>query len=604
MAADNNLKVNELDFNSIKINFKNYLKSQDEFRDYNFEASGISTLLDLLSYNTYYNAFYLNMVASEAFLSTAQKRNTVVNLAKSLNYIPRSTSAAKISGTITVIAANSPTSITIPKNTEFTGQINDSTFSFLTQEAITVYSQENYTGNVILKEGTPITRRYVVSFIDPEQRFLIPNPNVDTSTISVRVTNSSVDSATRTFIQPNNLVEINNNSGIYFLEEVEDGQFEIKFGDGSFGVSLNDGNIITIEYLVTNGKDANDVLNLTYNDSILNVTSINFSASDPSSGGSERESISSIKFNAPKSYTAQNRVVTAEDYKALLLKQSTVNSVIVWGGEDNDPPEYGKVFIAVKPTVGNSLTATEKENLIKTIIKPKKILTISTEIVDPEYMYLLIDITSKYNSDETSLTEGDLISLIQNVVSNYNSVEINSFSKYFRFSKLNRLIDFADRSILNSDLSISMRIEQNVSLNVPTRYEISFSNPIDNSTEGRPSTHPYGFGNKLTSNSFAYNGFEDCYLEENNGILRIYRTIRGLTVGVLNTAGTLDYTTGKIILNSFAPSSFYDGSSTLKLTAIPKNKDILPLRKQIIQIRDSDVTITMLDDKTINLLNR
>jgi hypothetical protein len=604
MAADNNLKVSELDFNSIKINFKNYLKSQDEFRDYNFEASGISILLDLLSYNTYYNAFYLNMVASEAFLSTAQKRNTVVNLAKSLNYIPRSTSAARISGTITVIAANSPTSITVPKNTEFIGQINEASFSFLTQEAITVYPEENYTGNVILKEGTFITRRYVVSSIDPEQRFLIPNPNVDTSTISVRVTNSSTDSTTRTFIQPNNLIEINNTSEIYFLEEIEDGQFEIKFGDGKFGVSLNDGNIITIEYLVTRGKDANDVLNLTYNDSILNVVSIDFSALDPSSGGFERESISSIKFNAPKSYQAQNRVITAEDYKTLLLKQPTVNSVIVWGGEDNDPPEYGKVFIAVKPNVGNSLTTTEKENLIKTIIKPKKILTVSTEIVDPEYMYLLIDITAKYNSDETSLTEGDLISLIQNVVSNYNAVEINSFSKYFRFSKLNRLIDFADRSILNSDLSISMRIEQNVSLNLPTRYEISFSNPIDNSTEGRPLTHPYGFGNKLTSNSFVYNGFEDCYLEENNGILRIYRVIRGSTVGVLNTAGTLDYKTGKIILNSFAPSSFYDGSSTLKLTAIPKNKDILPLRKQIIQIRDSDVTITMLDDKTINLLNR
>jgi len=604
MAADNNLKVSELDFNSIKINFKNYLKSQDEFRDYNFEASGISTLLDLLSYNTYYNAFYLNMVASEAFLSTAQKRNTVVNLAKSLNYIPRSTSATKISGTITVTTTNSPTSITVPKNTEFIGEINETRFSFLTQEAITVFPQENYTGNVTLKEGTNITRRYVVSSIDPEQRFLIPNPNADTSTISVRVTNSSADSTTRTFIQPNNLIEINENSEIYFLEEIEDGQFEIKFGDGMFGVSLNDGNIITIEYLVTTGKDANDVLNLTYTDSILNVVNIDFSASDPSSGGSDRESISSIKFNAPKSYEAQNRVVTADDYKTLLLKQPTVNSVIVWGGEDNDPPEYGKVFIAVKPTVGNSLTATEKENLIRSVIKPKKILTVSTEIVDPEYMYLLIDITAKYNSDETSLTEGDLISLIQNVVSNYNAVEINSFSKYFRFSKLNRLIDFADRSILNSDLSISMRIEQNVSLNLPTRYEISFSNPIDNSTEGRPSTHPYGFGNKLTSNSFVYNGFEDCYLEENNGILRIYRSIRGLTVGVLNTAGTLDYTTGKIILNSFAPSSFYDGSSTLKLTAIPKNKDILPLRKQIIQIRDSDVTITMLDDKTINLLNR
>ena len=604
MASDNNLKVDELNFDSIKTNFKSYLRAQDQFRDYNFDGSGMSVLLDLLAYNTYYNSFYLNMVASEAFLPTAQKRNSVVNLAKALNYTPRSTSASAISGSITATVTGAPSSITIPKYTEFTGKVDNTTFKFLTDEAITLYATDSYVGSVSLKEGANLTRRYTVNVSDAEQRFLIPNPNVDTTTISVSVLNSSTDSTSRTFVQPDNLVEIETTSQVYFLEEAEDGQFELKFGDDVFGVALDSGNIVVIEYIVTNGADANDVLNLTYNDSITNVTTIAFSATDSSTGGSIRESISSIRFNAPKSYQAQNRVVTAEDYKTLLLKQPTVDSVVVWGGEDNDPPTYGKVYIAVKPTVGMALTSTEKNNLINTVIKPKKVLTVTTEIVDPEYVYLLVDITAKYNSDSTTLTEGSLTSLIENVVTDYNSSEINSFSKYFRFSKLNRLIDFADRSILNSDLTIRMRREQDVTLNVATRYEIDFSNPIDNATEGRISTHPYAVGNKLTSNAFTYNGNENCFIEENNGIIRIYRVSSGTAIGVLNNAGTLNYATGKIILTSFAPTAFADGTNTLKLTTIPANKDILPLRKQIIQIRDADVNVTMLDDKTISLVNR
>ena len=604
MASDNNLKVDELNFDSIKTNFKSYLRAQDQFRDYNFDGSGMSVLLDLLAYNTYYNSFYLNMVASEAFLPTAQKRNSVVNLAKSLNYTPRSTSASTISGTVTGTITGAPSSITIPKYTEFNGKVDNTTFRFLTEEAITLYAVDSYVGTVSLKEGANLTRRYTVNTSDAEQRFLIPNPNVDTTTIAVSVLNSSTDSTSRTFVQPDNLVEIETTSQVYFLEEAEDGQFELKFGDGIFGVALDNGNIVVIEYIVTNGADANDVLNLTYNDSITNVTTLAFSATDSSTGGAIRESISSIRFNAPKSYQAQNRVVTAEDYKTLLLKQPTVDSVIVWGGEDNDPPTYGKVYVAIKPAVGNALTSTEKNNLINTVLKPKKVLTVTTEIVDPEYVYLLIDITAKYNSDSTTLTEGALTSLIETVVANYNTSEINSFSKYFRFSKLNRLIDFADRSILNSDLTVRMRREQDVTLNVATRYEIDFSNPIDNATDGRISTHPYAVGNKLTSNGFTYNGFDNCFIEENNGIIRIYRIASGTTIGVLNNAGSLNYTTGKVILTAFAPTAFADGSNTLKLTAIPANKDILPLRKQIIQIRDSDVNVTMLDDKTISLVNR
>lgn len=604
MAQDNNLKVDELNFQSIKANFKNYLKAQDQFRDYNFEGSGLNVLLDVLAYNTYYNAFYLNMVAAESFLTTAQKRNSVINHAKALNYTPRSKTSASITGTIVATTTGAPTSITIPKYTEFSGTIDNKTYTFLTNEAIILYSATSYTSTVTLTEGKFLSRRYVVDTSNPEQRFLIPNVNADTTSIAVRVLNSSTDSTTRTFTRPNNVVEVHSDSFVYFLEETEDGQFEIKFGDGIFGIALDSGNIIIIDYIVTNGADANDIQQLNYADSISGITTIQFTSDDPAAGGSERETVTEIKFNAPKSYEAQNRAVTVEDYTTLMLQQSTIDSVSVWGGEDNDPPAYGKVFISVKPKTGSVLTATEKNNLIKSIINPKKILTVTTEIVDPEYIYLLVNSEVKYDSKKTVLSEAEIITLVTNVIKDYNDSDISAFSKYFRFSKLSRLIDVAERSVLNNDTYIRMRKEVAVQLGVSTRYEINFSNYIDDSTKGRPTTHPYGVGNRITSNLFTYGGFENCLLEENNGIIRIYRQTKTGNVGVNINAGTVDYTTGKVILNNFAPSAFNDGGVTLKITAYPKEKDILPLRNQIVEIRDADIEVTVLDDNTISLTSR
>jgi len=604
MASDNNLKVDELDFNGIKSNFINYLRNQDEFRDYNFDGSGISVLLDLLAYNTYYNSFYLNMVSSEAFLSTAQKRNSVVNLAKSLNYTPRSTSAATISGTVTLSVTGSPVSVTIPTYTTFSGSIDGKTYTFLNTESVIVYSADGYSGTINLVEGNLLTRRYTVNSVDTQQRFLIPNYNVDTTTLAVRVLNSSTDSTSRTFIRPENLVEVTSTSRVYFLEEVEDGQFEVRFGDGTFGVALDNGNIVVFEYLITNGIAANDIQTLSYSGSISGVTRIAFTASSPAAGGNTRESTNSIKFNAPKAYEAQNRAITADDYRSLLLKQSSVDSVVVWGGEDNDPPYYGKVFIAVKPVIGSVLTATEKLNLIDSIIGPKKILTVSTEIVDPEYIYVILSTTVKYDSDSTSLTADDIKTIVTTTIKNYNTSDINQFSKYFRYSKLSRLIDTCERSILSNITTMSIRKELNVQLNVGARYEISFSNSLDNTTELRTATHPYGAGNKLTSNEFSYGGYSNCYLEDNAGLIRIYRVSGVDNVGVQNNAGTINYVTGKIVLSNFAPTSFTDGGTTLKLTAVPADKDVLPLRNQIVAIRDEDISVSMIDDKTISLVNR
>jgi len=348
MAIDNNLRIDELNFEGIKDNFKRYLQAQDQFRDYNFDGSGMSVLLDMLAYNTYYNSFYLNMVASEAFLTTAQKRNSVVNLANSLNYLPRSTSSASITGTLLLSVTGSPSSINIPQYTQFNGVIDGVTYRFSNVESKTIFSNSGvFSDTITLKEGSLVATRYTVNGADADQRFLIPNTKIDTTTITVTILNSAVDSTTRTFTMSTNLVELNSTSEVYFLQEAEDGQYELKFGDGTFGKSLDNGNIVVIQYLVSNGKLGNDILNLTFADAITGVTGVVFTANDPAAGGDDRESTAQIKFNAPKSYEAQNRAVTAEDYKALLLNQPTVDSVVVWGGEDNDPPTYGKVFFSI-----------------------------------------------------------------------------------------------------------------------------------------------------------------------------------------------------------------------------------------------------------------
>lgn len=605
MASDNNLKLDALDFQGLKSNFKSYLQAQDQFKDYNFEGSGLNVLLDLLAYNTYYNSFYLNMVAAESFLPTAQKRNSVVNLAKSLNYTPRSVTSASISGTATVSVTGSPTNITIPAYTSFTGSVDGTTYNFLNTSSVIITPTDGvYSSAITLKEGRYINRRYTVNLNDPDQRFLIPNKNVDTSTLTVSVLNSSTDSTVVPFSKVDTLVEVNSVSRVYYIEEVEDGQYEIKFGDGVFGIALDAGNIVVLEYLVSNGASANDIQTLTYADAISGVTSIGFIAADPAAGGADRESINQIKFNAPKAYEAQNRVVTADDYKTLMLQQATVDSCVVWGGEDNDPPTYGKVFIAVKPKVGDVLTATEKLNLINSVINPKKILTITTEIVDPEYTYIIIEATVKYQSDATILSAAEIKQLVINTIKTYNTDEINQFSKYFRYSKLSRLIDTTERSILSNVMSARMRKEVAVQLGVGTRYEISFSNAIDNATNGRPTTSAYGVGNKVTSNAFTYGGYPNCFLEDNNGLIRIYRVLGLENIAVSINAGTINYTTGKITLTNFAPTAFNDGSTTLKITAVPQDKDILPLRSQIISIRDADISVTMVDDKSISLVNR
>jgi hypothetical protein len=607
MATPTNLKVDGLAYEQIRDNLKQFLSNQDQFKDYNFEGSGLAVLLDVLAYNTYYNSFYLNMMSTETSLATAQQRNSVVNLAKTLNYTPRSTTSARITGSVELAVSVITSSYTLPKYTKFSASLDGQSYTFLTDSAITIFANANseyIAENVTLIEGVFASERYVVNTSDKDQRFIINNELVDTSTLSVRVLNSASDSTTRVFTLADNFVEVAATSLVYFLEEIEDGKYQVKFGDGVLGAALTNGNVVYLEYLVSSGKSANNIRSLTYASTIANVTTIDFTPDSPSGGGDDRDSIDRIKFAAPKAFSAQNRAITAEDYTAILLKESNVGSVTVWGGEDNDPPAYGKVYIAIKPTTGTALTATEKQDIINTILKPKKVLTVSTEIVDPEFIYLLLNVTVNYDPAQTILNEESIESKIFDVIKNYNTNEINQFSRYFRYSKLSRLIDTCERSILNTIMRVVLRKETNVQLGSPSRYVLNFSNPIDSGTVGRPTSHPYGVGNQVTSNAFTYNGFPNCFLEDNNGIMRIYRAVGSSNIGVSQNTGTINYSTGRIVLNAFNPSAFADGGVTLKLNANPSNLDVLPLRGQILSIRDADIDINLQDDTQISLVRR
>lgn len=611
MATPIDLKLDGLNFEEIRANFKLFLQNQTEFLDYNFEGSGIGVLLDVLSYNTYYTGFYQNMVASEGFLATAQKRNSVVNLAKALNYTPRSASSSKISGTLKATVVGSPANITIPKYTKFQASINGATYTFLTQAAVTLFNNSGIyvstaSDNVQLIEGRSISEKYTYNVNDPDQKFIISNPTADTTTLTVKIQNSSSDSTIKFYKLASDVITLTSASEVYYLEEVEDGKFRVTFGDNIISKKLTQGNIVYVDYVVSTGTLSNGIKSFTLTSNVDGITDLTFTPNSgtSASGGQDRESIASIKFAAPKSFAAQNRAVTAEDYESLMLTAPNVGSVAVWGGQDNDPPAYGKVFIAVRPVLGDILSASEKLNIINSIINPKRVLAISTEIVDPDYIYLKLVLDIKYDPNQTVETSTSLKSRLVDVIKTYNDENLNSFSKYYRQSALSRIIDNADRSIVSSSIYATMTRELNVQLNVAFKYTIRFSNSIDSATLNRLASNPYGLGNKVTSNEFSYGGFTGCFLEDNGGLIRVYRKVGTTNVAVAANVGTIDYNSGTIVLNDFIPTAFLDGGVELRVTATPASSDILPLRGQIVTIRDEDITLNLIDDNSISLVRR
>ena len=579
MSANTYLNVTEVDFADIKSNLKSYLQSQTQFNDYDFEGSNMSVLLDVLSYNTHYNAFYTNMLANEMFLDTAQQRDSVVSRAKELGYITRSARGASANVTLTFTGvSNAISEFALPKNTTFTTSINDRTFTFVTPETNIVKNISNaFSKAITITEGTPVTQEFTVNDASPI-KYVIPNENVDTRSIRVTVKESASSSANTIYTQATNIREVNNQSAVYYLQETHDKQYEILFGTGSLGKPVVNGNVIQIEYRVCHGIQTNGAN--TFSIDSLSVTpsytSVSLSVNSVARGGVEIESVDSIKFNAPRNFKIQNRAVVAKDFERIILNENTnLSSVIAFGGEEAEPALHGKVYIAIKPQGELIPTATLKDE-IKNSIKTRTMLGIDPVIIDPTYLYVVPTITTYYDTLKANIGSGAIQALVRDAIVNFSKTNLEQFGQKLRYSRFVRSIDNTNEAILNNEAEFEIQKRFVPSTTTSSLIELQYHNAL------QPSS--------ISSTAFTFNNFISRLDDDGLGNIRIFRfNEQKQKVFVNSTAGTVDYSTGKISINNFIVSAF-DGIE-IKVNANPANKDIVPVREQILIISSADAVI-------------
>ena len=589
------LEVSELDFDTIKTNLKNFLSAQNEFADYDFDASGLSVLLDLLAYNTHYNAFYLNMIANEMFLDTASIRSSVVSRAKHLGYTPVSQKGAKAFVDITITPANTPATIVIEKDTQFTATVNGISYTFCTANSATVNVNANgiYTSaNVELTQGIPLTHKYTANTNDPDQRYLLPNANTDTSTLTVKIQTSATNSNLYTYAAANDTTTVNSTANVYYLEEDEEGRFEVLFGDDVIGRKLAMGNIVILSSLVADGGEPNGAKTFVPVSGVGGYSNVVVSTITNAVGGAERDSISTIKFNAPRNYQAQNRAVTINDYKRLLERDyPAAESIVAWGGEDNDPPVYGKVYLAVKPQTGLTLSTSTKAFIADTVLGNRNIVSITPEVVDPDYMYVTVTSSVKYDSTKTTVSAQQIKNSISNTIYQYGVTNLGLFADQFRYSPLIKQIDETETSIESSLTSVNLRRTFAPTLGTPTSYTLKFSNQIKHESNTDVSISSTRFSHTDDNGTLR----TECELQDDNGILQVFRTSGATRVVVANNVGTVNYTSGQVSLTTFAPNAIADGTANVSVTVVPSSNDVTPFREQILLIANNDISISMID---------
>lgn len=529
MAVTSNtaLRITELDFDGIKNNLKAYLKSQSEFQDYDFEGSGMSVLLDILAYNTHYMSYYLNMVGNEMFMDTAQLRSSILSHAKNINYLPGSKRGAKTLVNIRVTPSNSEdnvaTSLVLSKYSNFLGEdIDGINYNFVTTNASSTIKSNGtfYFANVQIQQGETVSLQFLMDPTNTKRRFKIPSANVDTDTVEVRVQESSSNTDFITYSRSNNIVELSSNSTVYFIEESDDLNYNIYFGDGILGKAPKNGNIITLTYLDTVGTEANNISKFTSKNIIgsLFKDNVTVTAITSSYGGIEKETIEQVKFRAPFAYSTQNRAVTAGDYQTLLIKDfPNIEAVSVWGGEENDPVVYGKVFLAVKTKQNYALSNADKEYIKNELIKTRNIVTVTPEIVDPEYTYIKVVGKVNYNPAATTLTVNELRELVKSAIYDYNDKELSNFGTTFRKSKLQAYMEAADKSITGTDVTIFIQKRVILSTIEAKKYNINFNMPLK---KGSYSGRIYSFPEVYTydTNGTQRNGLFEEVLDALSGI--------------------------------------------------------------------------------------
>ena len=590
------LQVTELDFDLIKDNLKTFLKNQNEFTDYNFEGSGMSQIVDLLAYNTHYLAMNANFAMNEAFLDTATLRSSVVSHAKKLGYTPRS-ARSPVAYVDVTLNSSTAASATLAKGTRFTTKIDNSTYGFVTNEDLSVTPSNGIMRfiNVPIYEGTLVTSRYTVDLNNIEQKFMVTDTRADTTTLQVSVQNSASDLTTTVYTLATDITQVTSGADVYFIQENADGKFEVYFGDGVVGSAISNGNIVQLQYVVTNKEKANGA-NLFSTTSVDGETDVTVATLIAARGGAEPESISSIKFNAPLDYSSQGRAVTTQDYKTILPQvYAGTKAVQVWGGEDNDPPIYGQVFLSVRTKSGVNLTQAQK-NSIANDLKKYNVASIRPTFVNPEVTKIKLKTNFKFDSKTTTKSVGDIETLIRQTITNYNNSDLQNFDVVFRHSKLSRLIDATDTSILSNTTRITLNKVLTPTLNTVTQYIINFNNPLYNPHTG----HNSAMGGITSSTGFTIAGNTNTLYIDDDGIgnIRTYYLVGGTTRNYVDeTAGTIDYKTGKIVLTDLNITSTSTGNN-ISIDILPASNDIVSVRNQLLEIDLGSVSI----DGTVDII--
>ena len=591
------LEISQLDFDGIKDNLKTFLSQQDEFVDYDFEGSGMNILLDVLAYNTHYLGYNANMLANEMYLDSADQRASVVSLAKQVGYTPRSAVSAK--ATIDLVVNNaSGSSITMSRGTKFSATVDEINYNFVNNADVSISPVDGVYkfSSLDLFEGTYLNFKYTANTSDTEQRFIIPNDNVDTNTLTVKVQNSASDSTTNTYTLAQGITGLDSSSKVYFLQEVENGRFEVYFGDGVLGQAIADGNIVILDYITCNRDEANGATTFTLAGNVGGFTDVTITTLNNANGGDAPETIKSIKFNAPRDYTSQDRAVTADDYKVLVKSlYANAQSVQVYGGEYAATPDYRKVYISIKAKSGSNLTQLTKEGIVKSL-KSFAVASVTPVIIDPETTFITLTTVFKFDSSLTTKDVSTLQTNVLNAVSSYNTSTLEDFTGMFRYSEVLKIIDDADSSILSNITKVNMYKFITPTLNSALKYTVSFNNAFYNPHSGHNSSGGgivSSTGFKISNDSSTNEHFLD---DDGAGNIRVYYLSGTTRIYTSTSFGTVDYTTGEIILTSANITSIsnVDGtaSTRVRITVVPDSNDVVPVRNQVLSIDTANSSFT------------
>lgn len=593
--ANNALRVSELNMFEIKENLKNFLRGRPEFYDYDFDASTLSRLLDVLSYNDYYMSYYLNMVANEMFLDSTTLRPSAVSRAKELGYTPISMKSAYTDIDLTFVPNNSPTTLIIPKYTRFkTTDSSGQVLNFVTDIDYTLTSTDGITFSTTVRvyEGTILQYKFIYN--GSNTPFELPNNNLDTSSLKIYVKENDAATNKVEYTLVDDITELNDNSHVYYLQENAKGNFEVYFGDGILGTALEINNVILIDGRFTNGEEGNSLSAFTpvswvaydKDNDVVNYLPTFINVQDQTRGGAEKESIESIQFLAPKYHGRQLRNVTDDDYSSFIIEHfRDIQSVVVWGGEENDPPYYGKVIIATKPITGFVISNIRK-NEIRETLKKYNVQTVDPIMVDAIFTYIKLDMDVTYDSGSTVLDKDAVLSKILTTIQNFETVNLSTFNEPFYISKFSTAINNSERSVIDSD--INMRLEKRFVpiYNSTVSYKLTYSGALK---------LPYkGALGCVTSDQFKLTNYEKLlYLDDDgNGKIRLYYKDDNLkSVYVNNNAGTVDYTNGNIVLNGFNFESLITGQSEFKVYVVPDKKTYKPKKNELLLLSHPAVNL-------------